>query len=73
MAILSKEPKPDNFELHNFLKFSFTNIGVLHSILVDCKLFLESNSPDILALCETNLNGSIDSGKLFVRGNLPLF
>ena len=73
MAILSKERKPDNFQLHNFLKFSFTNIGVLHSIFVDCKLFLESNSPDILALCETNLNGSIDSGKLFVRGNLPLF
>ena len=73
MAILSKERKPDNFELHNFLKFSFTNIGVLHSIFVDCKLFLESNSPNILALCETNLNGSIDSGKLFVRGNLPLF
>ena len=73
MTILSKERKPDNFELHNFLKFSFTNIGVLHSIFVDCKLFLESNSPDILALCETNLNGSIDSGKLFVRGNLPLF
>ena len=72
MAILSKERKPDNFELHNFLKFSFTNIGVLHSILVDCKLFLESNSPDILALCETNLNDSIDFGNFSVRGYLPL-
>ena len=30
------------------------------------------NSPDILALCETNLKGSIDSGHFFVRGYLPL-
>ena len=39
---------------------------------VDCKSFLESNSPDILAQCETNLDGSINSGNLFVRGYLPL-
>ena len=35
-------------------------------------LFLESNSPDILALCETNLDDSIDSGIFSVRGYLPL-
>ena len=34
--------------------------------------FLESNSPDILALCETNLDDSIDSGNFSVRGYLPL-
>ena len=34
--------------------------------------FLESNSPDIFALCETNLDDSIDSGNFFVRGYLPL-
>ena len=39
---------------------------------VDCKSFLESNSPDILALCETNLDDSIDSGNFSVRGYLPL-
>ena len=39
---------------------------------VDCESFLESNSPDTLALCETNLDDSIDSGNLFVRGYLPL-
>ena len=39
---------------------------------VDCESFLESNSPDILALCETNLNHSIDSGNFSVRGYLPL-
>ena len=42
------------------------------STFVDCESFLESNSPDILALCETNLDGSIDSGNFSVRGYLPL-
>ena len=39
---------------------------------VDCKSFLESNSPDILALCETNLDDLIDSGNFSLRGYLPL-
>ena len=39
---------------------------------VDCESFLESNSADILALCETNLDDSIDSGNFSVRGYLPL-
>ena len=64
MAILSKACKPDNFELHNSLKLSFMNIWGLHSNFVDCKSFLRSNSPDILAL--------IDSDKFSVRGYLPL-
>ena len=72
MAILSKTCKPDNFELHNSLKLSFTNIWGLHSNFVDCESFLESNSPDIVALCETNLDDSINSGNLSVRGYLPL-
>ena len=72
MAILFKACKPGNFESHNSLKLSFTNIWGLHSNFVDCESFLESNSPDILALCETNLDGSIDSGNFFVRGYLPL-
>ena len=29
-------------------------------------------TPDILALCETNLDDSIDSGNFSVRGYLPL-
>ena len=37
-----------------------------------CESFLESNSPEILVLCETNLDDSIDSGNFFVRGYLPL-
>ena len=72
MAILSKACKPDNFELHNSLKLSFTNIRGLRSNFVGCESFLESNSPDILALCETNLDDSIDSGNFSVRGYLPL-
>ena len=72
MAILSKTCKPDNFELQNSLKISFTNIRRLRSNFVDCESFLESNSPDILALCETNLDDSIDSGNFSVRGYLPL-
>ena len=38
-------------ESHNSLKLSFTNIQDLHSNFVDCESFLESNPPDILALC----------------------
>ena len=72
MVILSKACKPDIFESHNSLKLSFTNIRGLHSNFVDCESFLESNSPDILALCETNLNDSIDFANFSVRGYLPL-
>ena len=71
MAILLKACETDNFELHNSLMLSFTNIWGLCSNFVDCESFLESNSPDILALCETNLDDSIDSGNFSVRGYLP--
>ena len=59
MVVLSKGCKPDNFESHNSLKLGFMNIWGLRSNFVDCKSFLESNSPNILALCETNLNDSL--------------
>ena len=35
---------------------------------VDCESFLESNSSDILALCGSNLDDSIDSSNFSVRG-----
>ena len=66
MAILSTACKPDNSESHDSLKLSFTNIRDF----VDCESLLESNSPDILALCYTNQDDSIDSGNLSVRGYL---
>ena len=72
MAILSRGYKPNNFEPHNSLKLSFMNIRGLCSNFVECESSLESNSPDILALCETNLDDSIDSGNFSVRGYLPL-
>ena len=72
MAILSKACKPDNFQSHNSLKLSFTNIQGLRSNFVDCESFLESNSPDILALCEKNLDDTIDSDNFSVRGYLVL-
>ena len=72
MAILSKVCKPDNFESHNYVNLSFMNIWGHYSNFVDCESFFELNSPAILALCETNLHDSIDSGNFSVRGYLPL-
>ena len=53
MAILSKACKASNFQLHNSLKLTFTNIQGLRSNLVDCESLLKSNSLVILALYET--------------------
>ena len=72
MGILSEVCKPDNFELQNSLKLGFTNVWGLLSNFVDCESFLESNYPDILALFETNLDDSIDSGTFSVRTYLLL-
>ena len=55
-----------------FLKLSFINIQGLRLNFVDFESLLESNSSDILALCEKNLDDSIDSGNFSVRGYLPL-
>ena len=62
----------DNFELHISLKHCFRNMQVLHSNFVDCESFLESNSSNILALCNTILGDSIDSGNFSARGYLSL-
>ena len=72
MAILSEGCKPDNFESHNSLKLSFMNTHGLCLNFVGFKSFPESNSPNILALCETNLDDSIDSGNFSVTGYLPI-
>ena len=65
MVILSKGCKLDNFESH-------TNIQGLCQNFVDYETFLESNTHDILALSETSLDESIDSGNFSVRGCLSL-
>ena len=72
MATLSKACKPDNLESHNSVKLSLTNIWGLCSNFADCESSLESNSPDILALCETNLDESVDSANFSVRGYFRL-
>ena len=74
MTILSKGCKSDNFESHKSLELSFMKsfIQIFVAFVVACKSFLESNSPDILALCETDLDDSIDSDNFFVAGYLPL-
>ena len=56
MAMLSKGCKPENFESYNSIKLSFLNICGLCFNFIECESFLESNSLDILTLCETNLN-----------------
>ena len=53
MAILSKECKPGNFEPHNSLKLTFTNIGDRRSNFVDCESFLESNLTFLLCVRQT--------------------
>ena len=72
MAILPKRRKPGNPESHNSLKLRFTNIRGIRSNFVEGESFLELNSPDILTLCETNLDDSIDSDNFSVRGYLSL-
>ena len=69
---ISKSCKPDNSKSKNSLKLSFMNIRGFCLNFVDCESFLESNCPDILALCETNLDDSVDYGNFCVRGYLPL-
>ena len=39
---------------------------------VECDSFLESDSPDILTLYETNLDASTDSGNFCLRGYLSI-
>ena len=54
-----------------FLFLTYLNL-MIRSNFVDCESCLGSNSSDILALCETNLDDLIDSGNFSVRGFLPL-
>ena len=72
IVISSKGCIPDNFEPHDSVKLSFTNIWGLCSKFAECESFLKSNSHDIFTLCDTNLDDSIDSGNFSVRGYLPL-
>ena len=56
IIILPKVRKPDNFELHSSLGLP------IYQYLFGCESYLKSNPRDVLALCETNYDDSIDSG-----------
>ena len=43
-----------------------------NSLKLNSESFLESNCPHIFALCETNLDDSVDFGNFSVRGYLAL-
>ena len=72
LTLMLDQLRPDNFESRNSLKLSSTNIRGLRPNFLDCESSLESNSPDILALCETNLDDSIDSVNFSVGGYIRL-
>ena len=65
MSIFSK-PKPVSKTSPKLLSLAFTNIRGLRTNFSHVESFLTHTSPDILALCETNLNPSIDSGDFVV-------
>ena len=67
MAILSKSCKPDNFESHNLLKLSFTNIRDLCSNFVDCESFLNQTLLTFLLCVRQTYSGNFSG-----RGYLPL-
>ena len=72
MIILSKVREPDNNESQKkSLKLSFFYIWSFYSSVVGCESFLESNSPNFLALYETNFEEWIYLSNFFVRGYLP--
>ena len=72
MAIILKLVKPAHSKTHNSLKVSNTNIRGFHSNFLHCESYLRSHLPDILALCETNLDETTDSNSFCVNGYLPL-
>ena len=74
MAILSKtsRTKPVHLKTPNTLNLSFINIRGFHSNFTAVESFLHQNSPDFLALSETNLNPGISSSDFLVDGYLPL-
>ena len=55
MAIFQKNVNK-NFESHNSLKLSFTNFQGLHLNFAESESFLESNSLNIIVLCEANFD-----------------
>lgn len=70
MAI-SKELKSDNIESHNSLNLKFTNVRSFRCNFVSYEYFLEPDPPDIIALCDTNLEHSFVCINFSVRDCFP--
>ena len=60
MTILTKVWKLDNFESHNSLNLSVTNIQGLQTHFFAYESFLELNLPGALALYARSLEDSVD-------------
>ena len=67
MAIMSRFTRPGTPKSHTYLKVSYTNIRGFCSNFLHCESYLETNSPDILALSETNLEDAVDSNSLLLK------
>ena len=65
IAKLSKLHNRDKSESQSSLMLGFTNTQDLSNFL-GYEFCLEANSPDILALCKTNFQDSIDSNSIHV-------
>ena len=72
MAILSKGCKPDNFESQIFWNLTSHIFEVFIQILLNVNISLNQTPPGILALFETNLEDSIDSGSFSLTVYFPL-
>ena len=70
--LLSNVCKTDKFGSHCSLKHSSINVQDLCFNFLGSDSFLESNSYDIFALRETNLEDSIYYSNFFMKGYLPL-
>ena len=73
MPVFSKPTnKPANSKSPTPFTLAFSNIRGLRTNFSDVESFLSLHSPDILALCETNLNPGM-LNDFSVPGYLPLF
>ena len=76
MSNKSKFSKPDKRKSQTLrskpLSLAYTNNGGIRTNFSHVESFLSNSSPDIFALCETNLNPSVSNKNLNVAGYLPL-
>ena len=72
MAIMSRFTKSVDPKSYISLMVRYTNIRGFRSNFLHCESFLETYLPDKLALCETNLEDTVDCNSLIVKDYLPV-